>query len=128
MSDRLRLLFLIDAVAGTSTEAMIVPVLGAISDFNADADYLIEELVLLSTEVWASGTATLYTRKNGTQGATAHAQLSTSQHWQDEARPDPNDAEHQLAAGDRLGLDLVTASWTPATADMIVLASLSKLT
>ncbi len=126
--NRLRLLFLIDAASGTAEEGFIIPVLGAITDFNADADYLVETLVLLTTEVWATGTATLHTRKNGTQGATEHAQLGTSQRWQDEARPDANDAEHQLSAGDRFGLDLVTVGWTPVTADMIALVELSRLT
>ncbi len=125
---RLRLLFLIDAVTGTTTEAMIVPRLGAITDFICDADYLIERIVLLGTEEWTAGTAGLYTRKDGTQGATKHCELSTSLHWEDEAAPDPNDAEHQLTRGQRLGLDLVTVGWTPTSGDILALMDLSRLT
>ncbi len=125
---RLRLLFLIDAAAGTATEEMIIPRLGAITDFICDADYLIERIVTLGTEVWTAGTAGILSRKNGSQGATTHCQLSTSLQWEDEASPDPNDTEHQLARGDRFGLDLVTASWTPVTADIIALVELSRLT
>ncbi len=125
---RRQLFFLIDAVTGTGTEAMIIPQLGAISDYVADAKYLIERITLITSETWTAGTATLYTRLDGSQGATAHCLLNTDNQWQDQAAPDPNNAEHQIDIGQRIGLDLVTASWTPATADMLAIMDLSKLT
>ncbi len=124
---RRQLFFLIDAVTGTTTEAMIIPQLGAISDYVADAKYLIERITLLTTEIWTAGTASLYTRLDGSQGATVHCLIDTDNQWQDQAAPNPNDAEHQIDIGQRIGLDLVTVSWTPATADMLAIMDLSKL-
>ncbi len=123
-----QLLYLVDAVGGTATEAMVIPQLGAISDFVADGAYLAERITLLTTEIWTAGTASLFTRKNGTQGASALAALSTDMQWQIDIDLDPNNAEHQLTRGQRFGLDIVTAGWTPTSADIIAILSLSKLT
>ncbi len=125
---RRQLFYLIDAAAGAATEAMILPQFGAIEDFVADAKYLAERITLITSEVWTAGTATLYLRKNGTQGATALGLIDTDNNWQDQNAPDPNDAEHQFDIGDRIGLDLVTAGWTPTSADILAILELSKLT
>ncbi len=124
---RRQLLYLIDSIGGDATEAMIIPQLGAISDFVADADYLAEHLTLLTSEEWTAGTASIFTRKDGSQGATALAALSTSLHWQVDVNLDPNNTEHQITRGQRFGIDIVTASWLPTTADIIALLSLSRL-
>ena len=118
-----RLHFLKENVAGTATAALtLLPYAG--SEYHAQRAGRVRGLTGLLTEALTAGTLTFKITKNGTAQTVLNLSMSTTVVQYDEAFGDQDDLTY--AAGDRLGVQVVSSGFTPNTSDAVAILDLDE--
>ena len=118
-----RLHFLKENIPGTATSARTLLPYGT-SEYYAQRAGRVKALTAFLTEARSAGTATFKITKNATAQTVLNATIDANATILDEAFGDQDDLTYQ--AGDRIGLQVVTASWTPTTSDAIGIVDLDE--
>jgi len=112
----MRLHFLKENLSGTATAAMTLLPYGG-TDFFAQRAGRVKSVTAILTEARTAGTLTIKVLKNGAAQTVLNLVLDSSSTQYDETFGDLDDLTY--SAGDRIGLQAVTAAWTPTTADVV---------
>ncbi len=118
-----RLHFLKENLSGTATAAMTLLPYGG-TEYYAQHAGRVKAVTALLTEPRTAGTLTLKVTKNGAAQTVLNLTLDASATQYDEAFGDSDDLTYQ--AGDRIGLQAVTAAWTPTTSDAVGLLEVEE--
>lgn len=111
-----RLHFLKENIPGSATSAMtLLPYSG--TDYYAQRAGRIRGLTALLTEARSAGTLTFKVTKNGAAQTVLNATIDAGAIIYDEVYGDQDDLTYE--AGDRLGLQVVSAGFTPTTSDAV---------
>ncbi len=115
-------LFVAEDLAGSATENMLlVPYYG--NDLQIEVAGYLSRLTGYLTEALTAGTLDVRHLLNGVQVAVDHLEFTTTLDRYLTATFAA--ATYPLAIGDRLAFDAITASFTPATGDLIILAEIT---
>jgi len=118
-----RLHFLKENLPGTATSAMTLLPYGT-NEYYAQRAGRVKALTAFLTEARSAGTATFKITKNGVAQTILNTTIDGNAVQYDEAFGDQDDLTYQ--AGDRLGLQVVTSSFTPTTSDAIGILELDE--
>lgn len=119
----MRLYFLKENLPGTATSPMtLLPYTG--SEFYAQRAGRVKSVTTFVTEARSAGSATFKVTKNGAAQTVLNTAIDGSATQFDETFGDQDDLTYQ--AGDRIGLQVVTAGWTPTTSDAIGILELDE--
>ena len=118
-----RLHFLKENLSGTATAPMTLLPYGG-TDYYAQKAGRVKSITGFLTEARTAGTLTLKVTKNGAAQTVLNLTLDANATQYDEAFGDQDDLT--FAAGDRIGLQCVTAAWTPTTSDAIGILDLDE--
>jgi hypothetical protein len=119
----MRLHFLKENLAGSATAAMtLLPYAG--SEYHAQRAGRVKAVTGFLTEPRTAGTATVKVTKNGVAQAALNLTLDAGAIQFDEAYGDQDDLTY--AAGDRIGIQVVSAAFTPTTSDAIGILELDE--
>ncbi len=118
-----RLHFLKENLSGTATAAMTLLPYGG-TEYYAQKAGRVKSITSFLTEPRTAGTLTVKVTKNGAAQTALNLTMDASVTQYDEAFGDQDDLTY--AAGDRIGLQAVTASWTPTTSDAIGILELDE--
>lgn len=118
-----KLHFLKENIAGTATAAMtLLPYTG--TEYYAQRAGRVKALTALLTEARTAGALTFKITKNGTAQTVINATIDASAIQYDEVFGDKDDLTY--AAGDRIGLQVISASFTPTTSDAVGILELDE--
>lgn len=119
----MRLHFLKENISGTATAAMtLLPYAG--TEYSAQRAGRVRSLTALLTEARTAGTLTIKITKNGTAQTVLNLTIDATATQYDETFGDQDDLTY--AAGDRLGVQVVSASFTPTTSDAVAILDLDE--
>lgn len=119
----MRLHFLKENVASSATAAMtLLPYTG--SEYYVQRAGRVRTLTAFLTEARAGGDLTVKVTKNGVAQTALNLTIDASTTQFDEAYGDQDDLT--FAAGDRLGVQVVTAGFGPTTSDAIAILELDE--
>ena len=118
-----RLYYLKENVSGTATAAATLLPYGG-TEYYAQRAGRVRALTLLATEARTAGTLTAKVRVNGAASSVLAPQLTSAPSQFAEAFGDEDDLTY--AAGARIGIDIITAGWTPTTSDAIAILDLEE--
>jgi hypothetical protein len=118
-----RLHFLKENLSGTATAAMALLPYGG-TEYYAQHAGRVKSVTALLTEPRTGGSLTVKVTKNGAAQTVLNLTLDGSAPQYDETFGDSDDLT--FAAGDRIGLQAVTASWTPTTSDAVGLLEVEE--
>ena len=118
-----RLHYLKENLSGSATAAMTLLPYGG-TDYYAQRAGRVKSIIALLTEPRTAGTATVKVTKNAAAETVLNLTIDASATQYDEAFGDQYDLTYQ--AGDRIGLQVVTASFTPTTSDAIGILELDE--
>lgn len=118
-----RLHFLKENIPGSATTALtLVPYAG--TEFFAQKSGHVSRLTAFLTEARTAGTLTFKVTKNGTAQSAVNATIDANATQYDEVFGDSDDLT--FLAGDRIGVQVVSASFTPTTSDAVAVLDLSE--
>jgi len=118
-----RLHFLKENIPGTATSAMTLLPYGG-TEYYAQKAGRVKSVTAFLTEARSAGSATFKITKNAAAQTVLNATIDANATIFDEAFGDQDDLTYQ--AGDRIGLQAVTAGWTPTTSDAIGILELDE--
>ena len=119
----MRLLFLKENLPGSATSAMtLLPYAG--TEYYAQRAGRVRGLTAFLTEARTAGSLTFKVTKNGAAQAALNVAIDGSAVQYDEVFGDADDLTY--AAGDRLGLQVVSSGFTPTTSDAIGILELDE--
>lgn len=118
-----RLHFLKENLPASATSSMtLLPYAG--TEYYAQRNGRVRSVTALLTEARTAGTLTLKVTKNGVAQTALNLSIDASATQYDEAFGDRDDLT--FAAGDRIGLQVVSASFAPTTSDAVGLLELDE--
>ncbi len=119
----MQLHFLKENLAANATAAMtLLPYTS--TEYYAQRAGRVKAVTAFLTEARAAGSLTFKVTVNGAAQTALNLIIDASATQYDEAFGDSDDLTYQ--AGDRLGLQVITASWAPTTSDAIGILDLDE--
>ena len=118
-----RLHFLKENISGSATVAMsLLPYVT--TEYSIQKSGHVSRITIMLTEARTGGTLTFKITKNGTAQAVLNAAIDATTTQYDEVFGDGDDLPFQ--AGDRIGLQIVSASFTLTTSDAVGIVELEE--
>ena len=119
----MRLHFLKENLPTTATNAMtLLPYAG--TEYHAQRPGRVRSVTGFLTEARTAGTATFKVTKNGVAQTALNLAIDAGAVQYDETYGDQDDLTY--AAGDRIGLQVVTAGFTPTTSDAVAILDMDE--
>ncbi len=119
----MQLHFLKENIAGTATAAMTLLPYGT-TEYYLQKSGHVSRITVMLTEARTAGMLTFKITKNGTAQTVLNGTIDSGAAQYEEVFGDNDDLTFQ--AGDRIGLQVVSASFTPTTSDAIGIVELQE--